>query len=59
MNIQIQRLTRGRDYREWRRRICQHLKGAGYWTIVSGTEIPPPKPEGSKDRNVIKDWREY
>jgi hypothetical protein len=60
MNIRIQQLNHSEYYQEWKRRICQHLKGAGYWTIVNGTEIPLLKPkEGSKDRNAIKDWREY
>jgi hypothetical protein len=58
----IVRLFLGRDYQEWCMRVKQQLRSTNVWSIVSGTEIPPIKPEPNAkntDRNAIKDWRDY
>ena len=65
----IAKLTRSGDYETWQFRMEVHLQGLGLFSIVDGSEVPPPDPaaataeEGKEpapvDWATIREWREY
>ena len=65
----IAKLTRSGDFEIWQFRKEIYLQGLGLFSIVDGSEIPPPdlaaatteeeKDPAPIDRAAIREWREY